>query len=182
MQILIVIQSLTTMSIKPKQKTPSLSFELLEGGTWNLADQSPKNFTMVVFYRGLHCPICSTYLKDLDNKLSKFKAKGVDVVAVSSDTENRARQSKKEWELENLAIGYGVTLDKAREWNLFISSGINEKEPDQFIEPGLFLIRPDQTLYAASIQTMPFARPQFSEVLGAMDFVLEHSYPARGEV
>lgn len=170
------------MPIKPKQKTPSLSFDLLDGTSWNLAEQSPENFTMVVFYRGLHCPICSTYLKDLDNKLNKFNQKGIDVVTVSSDTEERARQSQKEWELENLAIGYGVSLDKAREWNLYISNGINEQEPEQFIEPGLFLIRPDQTLYAASIQTMPFARPQFSEVLGAMDFVLGKNYPARGEV
>ena len=169
------------MAIKPKQKTPSLSFKLLDGTTWKLADQSPENFTMIVFYRGLHCPICSNYLKDLDNKLGQFNQKGMDVVVVSSDTEERARQSKKEWELENLDIGYGVSLDKAREWDLYISNGINEQEPDQFTEPGLFLIRPDQTLYAASIQTMPFARPQFSEILGAMDFVLEHNYPARGE-
>ena len=169
------------MAIKPKQKTPSLLFEILDGTTWELADQSPENFTMIVFYRGLHCPICSNYLKDLDNKLDQFNRKGMDVVVVSSDTEERARQSKKEWELENLDIGYGVSLDKAREWDLYISNGINEQEPDQFIEPGLFLIRPDQTLYAASIQTMPFARPQFSELLGAMDFVLGNNYPARGE-
>ncbi len=48
-------------------------------------------------------------------------------------------------------------------------------------KPGLFLVRPDGTLYAASLQTMPFARPQFSEVLAAIAFVTQKDYPARGE-
>jgi hypothetical protein len=28
---------------------------------------------------------------------------------------------------------------------------------------------------------MPFARPHFKEMLGAVDFVLDKDYPARGE-
>jgi len=169
------------MPIKPREKTPLLTFDLLNGKKWNLAEQSPENFTMIVFYRGLHCPICSTYLKSLDNKLDKFNKMGIQAVAVSADNREQAQQSKKDWDLHNLNIGYGVSLEKAREWNLYISNGINEKEPEQFFEPGLFLVRPDQTLYAASIQTMPFARPQFSEIQGALDFVLGNNYPARGE-
>jgi hypothetical protein len=45
----------------------------------------------------------------------------------------------------------------------------------------LFLINPDQTLYYMSVQTMPFVRPHFSELLGAVDFAIDKSYPARGE-
>lgn len=44
-----------------------------------------------------------------------------------------------------------------------------------------FLIRPDNTLYYGNVQTMPFARPIFSELLSAIDFALEKNYPARGE-
>ena len=43
---------------------------------------------------------------------------------------------------------------------------------------GVFLIRPDQTLYAASIQTVPFARPHFDEILGAVQYVSKNNYPA----
>jgi len=28
---------------------------------------------------------------------------------------------------------------------------------------------------------MPFARPHFDEILGAIDFVVKNDYPARGE-
>ena len=54
-------------------------------------------------------------------------------------------------------------------------------EPEKFSEPGLFLVKPDGTLYAAFIQTMPFARPPLDQLLGAIDFIKEKDYPARGE-
>lgn len=50
-----------------------------------------------------------------------------------------------------------------------------------FAEPGVFLVRPDGTLFWGAVQTMPFARPLFSELLAAVDFVLAKDYPARGE-
>nr|WP_299036170.1 redoxin domain-containing protein [uncultured Tenacibaculum sp.] len=38
---------------------------------------------MVVFYRGLHCPLCKKYLQQLKKLLSEFEKRGVNVVAVS---------------------------------------------------------------------------------------------------
>ena len=108
----------------PRQPVPSLSVPLVGGGTWSLADQKPENFTMVVFYRGLHCPICGKYLKDLDNKLADFAKRGVNVVVLSSDGEDRATEAKAKWGLENLDLGYGLDLDKAREWGLYISTSL----------------------------------------------------------
>jgi hypothetical protein len=55
------------------------------------------------------------------------------------------------------------------------------EEPARFSEPGLFLIRPDQTLYRGTMSTMPFARPHFGEILSGIDFALKNNYPARGE-
>jgi peroxiredoxin len=137
---------------------------------------------MMVVYRGLHCPICKPYLRELDRKLEEFESRGVEVIAVSSDTKERAARSKEEWELGRLPIGYGLEIAKAREWGLFISRGIKESEPADFAEPGLFLVRPDCTLYAAAVQSMPFARPHFSDVLAAVDFITKNDYPPRGEV
>lgn len=171
----------------PRQSAPALEVATTDGGTWRLADQTPENFTLVVMYRGLHCPICSRYLKDLDNKLGDFAAVGVEAIALSSDVEERAVQAKTDWQLDNLTVGYGLSLDSAREWGLYISAGIGTtssgfEEPALFSEPGLFLVRPDGTIYFGSIQTMPFARPAFAEILGATKFVLEKGYPARGEI
>ncbi|MEE8267237.1 MAG: peroxiredoxin-like family protein [Acidiferrobacterales bacterium] len=173
-------------AVKPRTKSPELEIETLDEGQWRLSDQKPENFTMIVAYRGLHCPICRTYLSELDRNAEEFGKRGVEVIAVSTDTLERAAQTKDEWKLRNLRIGYGLSIPKAREWGLYISSSRGKTsagvvEPDQFNEPGVFLIKPDQTLYASSVATMPFARPHFKEVLAAIDFIVEKDYPARGE-
>lgn len=172
--------------LKPRQPTPDLEVNTIDGGSWRLSDQSPEHFTMIVAYRGLHCPICKTYLRELDRNYEDFKKRGVETIVVSTDEKDRAETTKKDWELDHLPIGYGMSIDTAREWGLFISTGRGKtsagiEEPEQFSEPGLFLVRPDKTLYAASYATMPFARPHFKEILGAIDFILDKNYPARGE-
>lgn len=171
----------------PRQPVPALTVPLVGGGTWSLQAQTPQNFTLVVVYRGLHCPICARYLADLDSKVAEFAKRGVTVIAISSDDAERAAKAKETWKLANLPIGYGLDLDTARRWGLYVSAGhgttsAGVAEPALFAEPGIFVVRADGTLYFASVQTMPFARPQFADILAAMDFVIARNYPARGEV
>lgn len=173
--------------LMPRQKVPSLVVPLAGGGTFDLAKDHGETFTLVVFYRGLHCPICKPYLGSLEKLLDKFGEKGVAAVAVSTDVAERAETAKADWRLPNLKLGYGLTLEQARAWGLYISSGIGKtsigiEEPALFSEPGLFIVRPDQTLYFGSVQTMPFARPAFGDLLKALDFAIARDYPARGEI
>lgn len=171
----------------PRQPVPDLKVSTLGGGVWRLSEQKPEHFSMIVFYRGLHCPICKSYLADLESKLAEFAARGTSVFVLSSDTAERAEKAKADWGLEKLTIGYGLSLDDARKWGLYISASrgmtsIGIEEPRLFSEPGLFLVRPDGTLYFATVQTMPFARPSFKDILGGLDFVIKNNYPARGEI
>ena len=87
---------------------------------------------------------------------------------------------------QSLRIGYGLALSEARDWGLYISASrgttsIGIEEPMLFSEPGVFLIRPDQAIYYLSVQSMPFVRPNFSEMIQALDFIIKNDYPARGE-
>lgn len=166
--------------IKPREKTPEIEIDLVNDTQWTLSKQEPKNFTMLIFYRGLHCPICKKYLEELQTKLETFEDLGVNVIAISSDTEEKAKEAYDKWDIPNIPVGFEFSIEEARKWGLFISKGIKQ-EPEQFIEPGLFLIKPNQELYCASIQTMPFARPGFDDVIDAIKFVLDKDYPARGE-
>ena len=172
--------------LKPRQSVPALEVDTLNG-RWSLSDQSPDNFSMVVFYRGLHCPICSKYIGELDKLAAECADIGVSILTLSGDGRERAEQARQDWGLSNIEIGYGVTDAQAREWGLHRSAGrgltsIGIEEPAEFSEPGLFIIRPDNTLYWAQISTMPFARPHFREIIGALKFALEKDYPARGEL
>jgi peroxiredoxin len=166
--------------VRPTEPAPDLTVPLLGGGTYHLADQRPRTFTMVLFFRGLHCPVCRAQLTELDRRLPDFEQRGIDVIAVSGETHERTTQLAKEWRLEHLALAYGLTEEQMRDWGLFVSHGINDHEPPLFNEPGLFLISPDHTVYYESILSMPVGRPRVDDLLGGIDYWVAHGYPARG--
>ncbi len=169
------------MTVKPRQPAPSLAVKLLDGSTWRLRDAKPASFEMIVVYRGLHCPVCKTYLGELETKLPEFAKRGVDVIALSTDSRERAERAKADWGLANLRIGCELSIANAREWDLFISTAIRDGEPPEFSEPGLFLTKPDGTLFFASRGSAPWGRPPLDQMLRGIDVATERKMPARGE-
>ncbi|WP_457389313.1 peroxiredoxin-like family protein [Roseateles sp. P5_E1] len=172
--------------LQPRSTVPPLAAPTLAHGNFDLAEEHSDRFMLISFYRGLHCPICATYLRELESKMEAFNERGVGVIAISSDGEDRARQMADKIGANKLRIGYGLDLRVARAWGLYVSSSrgktsIGIEEPALFSEPGLFLVRPDRTLYWLSVQSMPFARPNFADLVQALDFVIKNDYPARGE-
>ena len=177
---------MTPQSLMPRQAVPALDVATLDGGRYVLGAAPADQFDLVVFYRGLHCPICAKYLLELERLAPEFHKRGVNLIAISSDDAERGKKMADKVSASGVTFGYGLGLPTARMWGLYISAGrgltsIGIEEPALFSEPGVFLIRPDGTLYYGSTQTMPFARPQFQDLLGAIDFAIAKDYPARGE-
>ena len=132
------------ISLIPRQQVPDLVVPIVGGSTWSLAEQTPQKFTLIVVYRGLHCPICSHYLADLNQQIEAFNKLGVDVLVLSSDDEARASQTKQDWQLGNLPVGYNLPIETARKWGLYISSsngktsaGVVEPDPSRVRTPPL---------------------------------------------
>lgn len=167
-------------AVKPGTPAPPLEFKTLADDTWNLADQQPEQFTMVVFYRGLHCPVCKSYLNELAEKAGDYRKRGVKPVVVSGDDPARAGKANTDWGLDSLVVGHSLPTATMRAWDLYISSAMTDDEPAHFSEPGLFLISPDATVFYAAINSMAFGRPPLDDMLGAIDFVAAKNYPARG--
>jgi len=167
--------------LKPGQEVPSLDLPLTIGAQYDLAKQRPENFTLVAFYRGSHCPVCRSYLEEMGSKVAALSEHGVNPVAVSMDPKERAMIVDSEWETGDLPLAYAMEEDKAREWGLYISQAREgSDEPDVFSEPGLFLVRPDGTLYMAQVQSTPFTRPSLDQLIEGIEIALEQDYPARG--
>jgi peroxiredoxin len=170
----------------PRQQAPDLRVPTLSHGIFDLAAERPERMTLVCFYRGLHCPICANYLKELERLTPAFQERGVATIAISSDDEQRARAMSEKVGASHLRFGHGLSLAVARQWGLYVSASrgktsIGIEEPPLFSEPGVFLIRPDRSIYYLSVQSMPFVRPSFTEMVQALDFVIKNDYPARGE-
>ena len=168
-----------SQKLTPGQMAPALSLSLVGGGTWDLASQKPGLLSMVVVYRGYHCPLCKGYLQKLNALAADFKAQGVSLVAVSMDSAERATTTKTEWALDHLPIAYGMTEATVRAWGLWVSSSIKEAEAAIFAEPGLFWVLPDGKLYLIDIANMPFARPDLDLLLSKLGAVTA-GYPPRG--
>jgi peroxiredoxin len=166
--------------VRPRDPAPPLEVDLLSGGTYVLSEQRPAQFSMVVFFRGLHCPVCGSQLRELERGLDELEKRGVEVIAVSGETRERTQQLHDAWHLDQLPLGYGLTEAQMRSWGLFVSRGIGD-EPGLFNEPGLFLITPEGTLFYGSLLSMPVGRPRLPDLLAGIDYWVEHGYPARGE-
>ncbi|MDC0073664.1 redoxin domain-containing protein [Alphaproteobacteria bacterium] len=171
----------------PRVKAPMLEVPTAQGTKWNLNNSNALNFTVIIIYRGLHCPICSTYLKDIEDNFDRFNNLGVELIAISTDKKDRAIKTLSEWNLNKLLIGYDLSKEVALLWGLHLSSGrenpsLTTPEPDIFVEPGLFIIKNDGSLYMSSIQTMPFGRPPINEIIGGISYAIKNNYPARGEI
>ena len=168
-------------TVRPRVSAPALELPLVGGGTFHPADRNPELFTMLVFNRGLHCPVCQAQLAELDRRFEELAGRGIEVVSVSGETEERATRMHDEWGIDNLPLAYGLSEAQMREWGLFVSRGISEEEPAVFNEPALFLISPDGSVYYESILSMPVGRPHLDDLLGGIEFWTDNDYPARGE-
>ena len=78
----------------PRQTVPPLIVPLVGGDRFDIWKEKSEHFSFIVFYRGLHCPICRTQLGELETKLPDFAKRGVSVVALSSDAAERAERAK----------------------------------------------------------------------------------------
>ncbi len=166
----------------PDMPVPALDVAVVGGGRWTLNDPAPADFTMIVVYRGYHCPVCKSYLQKLKALLPTYRGAGFDVIALSMDDAERAAKTSSEWELDGLRIGYGLRREQAEAWGLYLSGAIRDAENAVFAEPGVFWVRPDGRLYLAATSNMPWPRPDLEFLASKIDFILQNGYPARGDL
>ena len=177
---------MTVCPLMPRQAVPALDLPLLGGGRFVLGAVPPSRFDLLVFYRGLHCPLCARYLGELERLSPEFARRGVRLTAVSADAAERAQAMADKVGASGVPVAHGLDMPTARAWGLYISASrgktsLGIEEPPLFAEPAVYLVRPDGTLYYGAVQTMPFARPAFADLLAAIDFAIDKNYPARGE-
>ncbi len=131
------------------------------------------DWQMVVVYRGKHCPICKTYISELERSAPEFAKAGVGVIAVSGGPEDRVHIFAGEIGV-TFPVGYGLSLAQMRIFRLYVSKPRSEKETDRpFAEPGLHVL---------DISNAPFARPDLAALAKGLKFALDNNYPIRGRL
>ena len=166
----------------PGTPFPVLDLPRAGGGRISNADFTAPFMTILNVYRGLHCPRCRRQMEQFQIFRAAFEAEGLEVISISTDPQDRAEQVVAEWDIGEMAIGYDLSLDQARQFGCFISEAIRDGEKDFFAEAALFMVRPDGVLWGSSVNTFPFLRPTAEMVLDAVDVAKNRSYPPRGTV
>ena len=174
------IDTASARGVRPGSPAPALELPVVGGETFRLGERAPKLFTMLVFNRGLHCPVCRAQLSELDRRFDELAERGIDVVSISGETQERATRMRHEWTLDRVPLAYGLSEAQMREWGLFVSRAITDDEPPVFNEPALFLIDPGGIVYYESILSMPVGRPRLDDLLAGIEWWTTHDYPARG--
>lgn len=160
---------------------PSFTASALDGSEFTYTGSNGK-WLLLIVYRGKHCGRCKKYLNKLESMQSQWHDAGFDILSVSADTIEKAKSDVAEF-----GWTFPVTCElkeaDMKALGLYISDPLTPDETDRrFAEPGIFCIRPDNTVQIAAISNGPSARPDLEELLDGMAFTIEHGKPARGMV
>lgn len=151
---------------------PAIDLPVLSGGTRSLSTpRSGFDWMLTLVYRGKHCPICTAYLRDLNAALVDFAGHGVDVLAVSADSQARAAAHMEEVKPE-FDVAYGLSVPQMQDLGLYVSGTGNGTDVEApFAEPGLFVINDSGTLQIVDISNVPFARPALDRIARGIGFL-----------
>ena len=162
---------MTSKKLAAGSAFPAITLPVLGGGQRDIS--SPRNgrdWMLVLVYRGKHCPLCTTYLQELNAALADLNELGVDVVAVSADSEARAIAQMKEVSPE-FDVAYGLTIPQMQALGLYISSPRNGMDVEApFAEPGLFVLDETGALQIVDISNVPFSRPDLKWIAKGIGF------------
>ncbi|MCF3936464.1 redoxin domain-containing protein [Acuticoccus sp. M5D2P5] len=164
---------------RPGNPIPSISIPLVDGSVRHFGLDFP-GWSMLVVYRGRHCPRCKSYLRKLDGLLGAFAERRVAVVATSADPKERAAADLAEhgW---RFALGHSLSLADMNALGLYVSDPVSTEETDRpFAEPGLFVVNPNGLIHVLGISNAASCRPDLDVVLDGIVGIQDKGLPIRG--
>jgi peroxiredoxin len=157
---------------------PEITLNAVGGGQARLGG-ARDGWQAIFVYRGLHCPICKTYLGKLEAMKDRFAALDTELLVVSGDPKDKAEAFSAEVGL-TMPVAYDLSVEQMGALGLYVSTPRNDTETDRpFPEPGLFVVNPEGKAHIVEIANAPFIRPDLDLVVRGLDRARD-GYPIRG--
>lgn len=83
-----------------RERIPALDLLLVGVDHYGLGAKPAARFDLLVFYQGLHCPVCTKYLSELARLEAEFEMRGLRSVAISFDGSEIAAKDSREAQSE----------------------------------------------------------------------------------
>ncbi|MEM9101103.1 MAG: redoxin domain-containing protein [Pseudomonadota bacterium] len=164
-------------------KFPEIKVKQLNGELQLLGKPNKgMDWKMIVVYRGRHCPLCTKFLKQLQDMTEALKETGVDVIAVSADSKAQLESHLEQLNV-SFPLAYGLTLEQMQALGVYISDPRSAQETDHpFAEPGLFVVNEHGTLQVVDLSNNPFVRPELGALVNGLAWIRnpDNNYPIRG--
>lgn len=164
-------------------KFPTITLPLIGGGTRDLGTaREGYEWQMTVVYRGKHCPVCTKYLKELNDVFSELQELGVDLLCVSADSEVSAKSHLLEIN-PDFPVAYGLSMEQMQSLGLYVTGPQKSNKVDgPFSEPGLFVINQSGTLQIAMLSNVPFGRPNIPSLMIGLRYIRKQdpNFPITG--
>lgn len=165
--------------LKPADSFPDISFKLMTGETIQLGANAGR-WTLLIVYRGDHCPRCKTYVAKLHELVPGYAERNVDIYLASTDPEHVAKRTIDEnnW---TLPVAFGLTNAQSQQLGLYLTDQDASAELDgQYAEPGMFLINPEGLTQVIATSNSPSVRPDLEVVLDGIIGTQDRNLPIRG--
>ncbi|MDD9158538.1 redoxin domain-containing protein [Aliivibrio sp. S4TY2] len=176
----------SSFKFNPGDEFPEIRLPIFNNGkTVDIrTPQKGTDWRMVIIYRGQHCPLCTTYLNEIEKYKDDFIKLGVDIIAVSADDMVQVDEHSKKLSI-TYPIAHGMKVGHMMQLGLYISTPLSApntmSETDHlFSEPALFVINAEGRVQIVEVSNAPFARPDINSILSGIKFIREHNYPIRG--
>lgn len=169
-----------TSKLHPGQPFAPVSFKQFGGSDFTFGASGGWQALFVI--RGQHCPICKSYLAEIEQRREALAALGVSLAAVSADSEAQTGITAAAAKVK-FPLLYGMDEATMHRLGLYVSEPRSAQETDhRFSEPALFVVNPQGVLHLVDIANAPFLRPDLDRLVGGLRFIIEKAYPIRGTV
>jgi len=166
-------------AIKPADPFPPIEFHMMSGGSERLSDNKGR-WTLLIVYRGDHCPRCKTYVARLHELAAGYAEREVDLRLASMDSEDIARRNMDEngW---TLPVAHSLSIAECQQLALYLTDHEpGNEQAGVYAEPGLFLINPEGLTQVIATSNSPSVRPDLEVVLDGIIGTQDRNLPIRG--
>jgi peroxiredoxin len=153
------------MRLRNGERFPTITATHVGGGEMTIQEDLVGRWAVLLFYRGHWCPYCRQQLLDFQRARAHLNERGAEVVALSVDSLEQARQT-----VERHRISFPVLsgLD-AHQVEQAIGASINE-DPLSLQATG-FVLRPDGTVAVAVYSSSAIGRLVAADTINLLKYL-----------
>ena len=151
---------------------PDFKVKLINGEEVQARKPTPHDWNVILFYRGSWRPFCQMQLKSFQNGLEKLEAEGIEVLAASVDSLEKAKETAQQTGA-TFPIAYDLSVeDFAKATGAFYDEKPAHTAP--YLQATGFVINPSGKVVLSVYSSGAIGRLGWQDVVGLVRYLKAH--------